>query len=113
MGQSNAFKANALLTIAMCKQSLKASAAEIIAAAEACRIVNPEGKIAVNARYVIVTNEQSPDKTTRLRALYDEARKKRCEASCIVRAPGELQTASFARARGGVRGTPAQRTGTP
>ncbi|WP_421887064.1 metallophosphoesterase [Methylibium sp.] len=77
-GLSNAFKESTLLTIALCKQSLNAPAAEIIAAADACRRVNPKGRIAVNARHIIVQNDQSPDKTTRLRALYDEARKKRC-----------------------------------
>ncbi|MGS5087273.1 metallophosphoesterase family protein [Hydrogenophaga sp. A37] len=79
VGQSNSFKESTLLTIAMCKQALKVPPEEIIAAAEACRSVNPRGKIAVNARYVIVSNEQSPDKTARLRTLYAEARKRHCK----------------------------------
>ncbi|NGM88719.1 metallophosphoesterase [Parapusillimonas sp. SGNA-6] len=76
-GRSNAFKQRTLLTIALCKQSLKAPPAEVIAAAEACRNINPKNNIALNARYVIASYEKSPDKTARLRALYEEARKKR------------------------------------
>lgn len=77
-GQSNAFKERTLLTIALCKQSLEAPLDEIIAAAEACRKINPKGKVAVNARYIIVSNEESSSKTAQLRTLYEEARKKRC-----------------------------------
>lgn len=77
-GQSNAFKQRTLLTIALCKESLKAPRAEIIAAAEACRKINPKSNVALNARYVIAFNDESPDKTARLRVLYEEARKKRC-----------------------------------
>lgn len=77
-GQSNAFKARTLLTIALCKESLKVPPAEIIAAAEACRKINPKGWLALNARYIIISNENPPDKTARLRVLHDEARKKGC-----------------------------------
>jgi predicted MPP superfamily phosphohydrolase len=75
-GRSNAFKEGTLLTIALCKQSLKAPLVEIIAAAEACRKVNPRGRTAVHARYVIASNEQSPDKAAQMRDLYVEARNK-------------------------------------
>lgn len=77
-GQSKSLKENVLLTIAMCKEQLKAPADEIIAAAEACRKVNPKGQVAISARYVIVCAEQAPDRTARLRALHDEARRKNC-----------------------------------
>ena len=77
-GQSKAFKERALLTIALCKQSLKAPVVEIIGAAEACRKINPQGKVALNARYIIVSNEGASNKTAKLRELYNEARKKRC-----------------------------------
>lgn len=76
--QSNEFKGRVLLTIALCKQSLNAPVVEIIAAAEACRKINPKGKVAVNARYIIVSNEESSNKTAKLRELYNEARKRRC-----------------------------------
>lgn len=78
-GQSKGVKERTLLTIAMCKQNMKAPVAEIRAAAEACRKVNPKGNIAINARYIIVSNEEPSNKTAQLRALYEEARKKRCD----------------------------------
>lgn len=77
-GQSNALKEKILLTIAMCKESLKAPSEEIIAVAETCRKINPKGWPALHARYVITSNTPSPDKTARLRLLYEEARKKGC-----------------------------------
>ena len=77
-GQSNAVKQRVLLTIATCKQSLKNPPAEIIAAADACRKVNPKSKIAINARHILLSHDESPNKVAQLRALYTEARKKNC-----------------------------------
>lgn len=77
-GLSKAVKERTLLTIALCKQAQKAPSTEVIAAAEACRKINPRGMLAINAQHIIVSSEGAPSKGEQLRALYDEARKKRC-----------------------------------
>lgn len=79
-GQRNTLKESVLLTIALCKESLKAPPEEIIAAAEACRKINPKGNIAIQARYVIAAaSEKTSNYMAQLRALYVQARKKRCD----------------------------------